>query len=155
MNRDQLDRIIGQIRSLWPTWAANDAQVSLWGSRLERYAEDSVSLAVDEYKTGEKGNFKNPKLNELLDQCKIYQAKMHKRTAEEIGLNEPALDYTLQCLEHKNEKKIGSQLRFFCQHLRTQKSHDQRLQVAHNHAKDIADIYGGRWVPVMKMEDDF
>ncbi len=139
MDNENALEIIKWQGNLWPEWKPNDDLRALWIKQLRDYDEDVIRLVVENYKMSKKGQFKSPRMNEILELVKARQESIRSRKGE------PLLVYTLECWEHPNERWVG---RKYPSYIGGNQSIPElgRIKLdAQRAVEKIKTVYGGEW----------
>lgn len=139
MDRFETQSVIRHLTALWPDWKPTDDELALWGRNLLPFSQDAAGLAIDQYKTTKSGSFNKPKLHDVLEACRNYQAKMHG-SSDKNG-SEPAEQFRIMCLD------TGEKQGFWCTKNKLIADDAAILRAAERQCEAAAGIYGGRWVP--------
>jgi len=139
VNTDEARSIIDHVEALWSGWKPSYDESKLWERNLLPFSQDSAHLAIDQYKTTKSGSFNKPKLHDVLEACRNYQAKMHG-SSDKDG-SEPAEQFRIMCLD------TGEEQGFWCTKNKFIADDAAILRAAERQCEEATGIYGGRWVP--------
>ena len=67
MDSEKALELIKWQSNLWPEWKPNDDLRALWIKQLRDYDEDVIRPVVEKYKMSKRGQFKGPRMNEILE----------------------------------------------------------------------------------------
>lgn len=143
----ELAQVIDVAKDLWG-WEPTTEQEHVWTRTLGAYEYTETRRAVQDVYAELTRPQRQPVLKQIKMKAVTYGAARYRRGL--VGAYDPALAYSMVCLVHKREAKIGKMLSFYvAKRLQLPTDPDLISNTALKQAEKLAYIYGGVWTRLL------